>query len=189
MQNIVLFGAPGAGKGTQAEKMVEFFGFAHVSTGDLLRAEIAKGTVLGKEIQATIEKGEFVSDAMVAEMIDSFVNEHQWEKGIIFDGYPRTVKQAETLDVIMARYHLQIDCMLALEVEENELIKRICERAKTSGRADDSDEHIIRRRIEVYHEKTAPVAAFYATQKKYCEVRGMGTIESIFESIKQVLNK
>lgn len=189
MQNIVLFGAPGAGKGTQAEKMVDFFGFAHVSTGDLLRAEIAKGTTLGKEIQVIIGKGEFVSDAMVAEMIEAFVKEHVSAKGIIFDGYPRTVKQAETLDSIMKRHGLQIDCMLALEVEEEELIKRISERAKTSGRADDSDEAIIRRRIEVYHEKTAPVAAYYTEQKKYCEVQGMGTIESIFENIKQVLNK
>lgn len=189
MQNIVLFGAPGAGKGTQAQKLVDFFGFAHVSTGDLLRAEIAKGSSLGKEIQAIIEKGEFVSDAMVASMIDHFVKANAGAKGIIFDGYPRTVEQAKTLDAIMKENGLQIDCMLALEVEEEELVKRISERAKTSGRADDADEKVIRKRIDVYHEKTAPVAAHYAQQQKYREVQGMGTIDSIFETIKQVLNK
>lgn len=189
MQNIVLFGAPGAGKGTQAERLVSFFSYAHVSTGDLLRSEIAKGSELGKQIDQTIGRGEFVSDEMVAAMVEQFVESHLDAQGIIFDGYPRTVKQAQTLKAMMEKYGLEITCMLALEVDEEELVKRICDRAKTSGRADDAEEAVIRRRIEVYHEKTAPVAAYYQAKNKYCGVNGMGSVDAIFERIKQELIK
>lgn len=180
MLNIVLFGPPGAGKGTQAAKLIERYSLVHLSTGDILRAEIASGSELGKKADAIISKGNLVSDDIVIEMISNIIDKNPDAKGFIFDGFPRTTVQAEVLDKLLAERNTSIALMLALEVDKQELINRIMFRGKSSGRADDQDVRIVENRIKVYNKKTAPVVDYYSAQKKFRSIHGMGTIDEIF---------
>ena len=188
MLNIVLFGAPGCGKGTQASLLKEKYGIDHVSTGEVIRDQIARGTQLGKEMESYTSQGKLAPDQIVIDMIDHYVTEHQHAKGNIFDGFPRTIHQAEKLDRLLTARGLKIDKMIYLDVPEEELVKRILLRSKESGRADDASEEVIRKRIEVYREQTAVVAKFYAAQGKYAEVNGLGQIDEVFGRICQIID-
>ena len=187
MLNIVLFGPPGAGKGTQAEYLINSFGLIHLSTGDLLRSEIAAGTKLGLEAKAFMDKGELVPDAVVIGMIKSRLEANKEAKGFIFDGFPRTVDQARALDELLNANSTPISGMLSLEVEKQELTDRLLSRGKISGRADDQNQSIIENRINVYNEKTSPLIEYYEKQGKHFGINGMGTIEEIAERLKAVV--
>ena len=189
MLNLVLFGPPGAGKGTQAEFLIKSFGLDHLSTGDLLRSEFAAGTKLGLEAKSYMEKGELVPDSVVIGMIKSKLENNTETKGFIFDGFPRTVDQAKALDVLMNENGTPISAMLSLEVEKQELINRLLNRGKDSGRADDQDQSIIENRINVYNEKTMPLIEYYKPQGKHFGVAGMGSIEDIAGRLKGVVGK
>lgn len=179
MLNIVLFGPPGAGKGTQAAFLIEKFGLIHLSTGDLLRGEIAAGTELGLKAKALMDDGKLVPDEVVIGMIGSKLEANPHAAGFIFDGFPRTVAQAEALDTLLAQKNTAITRMLALEVPEEELIQRLLLRGKESGRADDQNVEVIRKRITEYEQKTMPVANFYDNQGKYRGINGVGSIADI----------
>jgi adenylate kinase len=179
MLNVVLFGPPGAGKGTQSEVLLKRYGLVHLSTGDIFRYNIKNATELGQQAKAFMDKGELVPDSLTISMLESEVVKHPNPKGFIFDGFPRTSAQAEALDKFLASRNASITCMLALEVDEEELIKRLLNRATTSGRADDADESIVRNRIAVYNRETAPVAGYYQSCGKYRGVKGVGTVEEI----------
>jgi adenylate kinase len=183
MLNIVLFGPPGAGKGTQSEKLIEKFQLIHLSTGDLLRSEIAQQTELGMQAKLLMDKGELVPDAVVIGMIRSKLEQNQEANGFIFDGFPRTSAQAEALDNLLSEKNTSINCMLALEVDNEELTKRLLLRGKDSGRADDQNEEIIRNRIKEYNNKTAPLKDFYSAQNKFHAVNGIGSIDEIFNAL------
>ena len=189
MLNIVLFGPPGAGKGTQAEFLIETFGLHHLSTGDLLRSEIAAGTKLGLEAKSYMEKGELVPDDVVIGMIKSKLEKNKDIKGFIFDGFPRTVEQAKVLDALLNENKTPISGMLNLEVETQELIDRLLHRGKTSGRPDDQDRSVIENRISVYNEKTLPLIQHYKQQNKHFGINGMGKITEITERLKEVVEK
>ena len=179
MLNVVLFGPPGAGKGTQSEVLLKRYGLVHLSTGDIFRFNIKNATELGLQAKAFMDKGELVPDSLTISMLESEVVKHQDANGFIFDGFPRTSAQAEALDVFLNSRSSAITCMLALEVDEEELIKRLLNRATTSGRADDADESIVRNRIAVYNRETAPVAGYYQACGKYRGIKGVGTVEEI----------
>ena len=183
MLNIVLFGPPGAGKGTQSQKLIAHYNLVHLSTGDLLRAQIAQGTELGLTAKKLMDEGLLVPDAVVIGMIGSALETNPQVGGFIFDGFPRTVAQAESLDHLMAEHNTHIGCMIALEVQEEELVTRLLERGKTSNRPDDQDETKIRRRVTVYNTETAQVAGYYAAQKKFHSLNGIGPIDGIFSQI------
>lgn len=183
MLNIVLFGPPGAGKGTQSEKLIERYGLVHLATGDLLRSEIDKGSELGLKAKSLMDKGELVPDEVVIGMIRSRIEENPNAKGFIFDGFPRTKEQARALDELLDEKGTHISMMLALEVGEEELLQRLLKRGEESGRSDDRDEKTIRNRIREYEEKTAPLKDYYQQQDKFCSVEGVGSIEEIFERI------
>lgn len=183
MLNIVLFGPPGAGKGTQSQKLIEKYGLVHLSTGDLLRSEIAAGTALGLEAKKLMDQGMLVPDAVVIGMIDSKLNANKGAAGFIFDGFPRTIAQAEALDALLAGHGEHIGCMLSLKVTEAELTRRLLLRGQDSGRPDDQDETIIRKRIQEYESKTAQVAGYYQAQGKLREIEGIGEINSIFSAL------
>jgi len=189
MINIVLFGPPGAGKGTQSAYLVNEYGLIHLSTGDLLRAEIAAGTSLGLEAKSLMDQGLLVPDAVVIGMIGNKLEQNPQAKGFIFDGFPRTVAQAEALDVLLNGKNTGISAMLALVVPEEELVKRLLHRGKDSGRSDDQDETIIRKRINEYNAKTAPLADFYQNQGKYSPIAGVGAIEEITQSLKAEIDR
>ena len=189
MLNLVLFGPPGAGKGTQSVKIVERFQLIHLSTGDLLRSEIAAGTALGIEAKQLMDKGNLVPDEVVIGMIRSKLTSNPQAKGFIFDGFPRTIAQAEALDNLLKELHTSINCMLALEVNDEELIKRLLNRGKDSGRSDDQDESIIANRIKEYNNKTAPLASYYSAQGKYTGVNGIGSLETIFNDLCSSIEK
>ncbi len=189
MLNLVLFGPPGAGKGTQSVKIVERFQLIHLSTGDLLRSEIAAGTALGIEAKQLMDKGNLVPDDVVIGMIRSKLTSNPQAKGFIFDGFPRTIAQAEALDNLLKELHTSINCMLALEVNDEELIKRLLNRGKDSGRSDDQDESIIANRIKEYNNKTAPLASYYSAQGKYTGVNGIGSLETIFNDLCSSIEK
>ena len=179
MLNLVLFGPPGAGKGTQAARLVEKYHLVHLSTGDIFRSNIKKGTDLGQLAKSYIDQGALVPDEVTIGMLEAEVNSNANAKGFIFDGFPRTTAQAEALDAFLSSKDTQVSSMLALEVDENELIKRLLERGKSSGRADDQDAGIIKNRIRVYETETAVLKTYYANQNKFFGINGVGSIESI----------
>lgn len=187
MRNIVLFGPPGAGKGTQSVLLVDHFGFVHLSTGDIFRANIKGGTELGKLAKSFLDSGQLVPDDVTIQILQDTANGHPEAKGFIFDGFPRTKAQAEALDRFLESKGQSITAMLALEVEEEELRQRLSKRAETSGRVDDADPLVIQKRIDVYNAETAPVAEHYKGQNKYQGIAGMGTIEDIFGRLSSAL--
>lgn len=189
MLNIVLFGPPGAGKGTQACKLLEKYQLIHLSTGDILRSEIAAETPLGVEAKKNMDKGELVPDEVVIGMIESKIDDNKEANGFIFDGFPRTTAQAEALDVMLNKKNTPITCMLALDVDDQELIKRLLLRGKDSGRADDQDQSIIENRIAVYNKNTAPVIGYYDAQGKYTAIDGVGSIDEIFSRLCAEIDK
>ena len=189
MLNIVLFGPPGAGKGTQSEKIIEKYGLLHLSTGDILRSQVAAQTQLGIMAKEYMDKGLLVPDEVMIGMIDLKVKENKSAKGFIFDGFPRTVAQAKSLDKILTANGIQINGMIALEVEEEELTKRILLRGQTSGRADDQNETLVKQRVKEYNSKTAPVAEYYNGQNKYARINGIGTIDEIFDNIGREIDR
>ncbi len=187
MLNLVLFGPPGAGKGTQAVLLAQRFNLVHLSTGDLLRQEITSKTELGRLAGQLIEKGELVPDDLVISMIESRMKKPRTTVGFIFDGFPRTVNQAHALDKLLKKHHSKVSVMLCLTVEKEELINRLLKRGQTSGRCDDLETSTIEHRIEVYNEKTAPIINYYESQGKYYPIKGVGTIEEISEDLKRTV--
>ncbi len=183
MFNIILFGPPGSGKGTQSDKIVDKYGLVHLSTGNLLRQEIADRTPLGLEAKRFMDKGQLVPDEVVIGMIDSCLEKHANAKGFLFDGFPRTAAQAEALDKLLSLKKTSICKVLALEVSEDELIKRILKRGETSGRSDDTNEAIIRNRYSVYKKDTEPVANHYWAEDKLVIVKGEGSVDEIFNAL------
>lgn len=183
MLNIVLFGPPGAGKGTQSQNLINKYGLVHLSTGDLLRSEISNSTELGLRAKSIMDRGELVSDEIVIGMIENKVDACTDANGFIFDGFPRTKAQAEALDDLLQKKGTAISCMIALEVNDEELTKRLLERGKLSGRADDQNEIIIRNRINEYNNKTLPLKEYYSEQGKFHSINGIGSISGIFEEI------
>ena len=183
MFNLILFGPPGSGKGTQSEKLIAKYGLKHLSTGDLLRSEITAQTPLGIEAKNFMDKGQLVPDEVVIGMISSALDNNPEAKGFLFDGFPRTEAQAEALDKLLKLKKTAIHLMLALDVSEAELIKRLLGRGKTSGRSDDSNEEVIKARIAEYHKKTTPVADYYLRFDKVKHVKGEGTVDEIFAAI------
>ncbi|PWV53789.1 adenylate kinase [Chitinophaga sp. S165] len=183
MVNIILFGPPGSGKGTQSANLINKFGLIHLSTGDLLRSEIEAKTPLGLEAKKVMDQGILVPDEVVIGMISSKLDANPDARGFIFDGFPRTTAQAEALDKLLALKKTAISNVLALEVPEDELITRLLHRGTTSGRTDDANEDVIRARIVEYHNKTAPVADHYAKYGKFKKIKGEGSVEEIFERL------
>ena len=188
MLNIVLFGPPGAGKGTQAFKLVEKYGLIHLSTGDLLRAEIAARTELGIQAAERMDKGELVPDSIVIGMIRSKLRAEAGARGFIFDGFPRTVTQAQELDLLLTEFGTSITVMLSLEVDKEELINRLMKRGQVSGRSDDQDLSVVENRIHVYNTKTAPIIDYYKAQSKHIAIEGAGEIDHIFEALSVVID-
>tara|TARA_Y100000782_G_scaffold31337_1_gene34689 strand:- start:22760 stop:23326 length:567 start_codon:yes stop_codon:yes gene_type:complete len=183
MLNLVLFGPPGAGKGTQSERLLEKYNLVHLSTGDIFRANIKNETELGKKAKSYIDKGELVPDEVTISMLESEVDKHIDPKGFIFDGFPRTTAQAEALDKFLESKETAITLMLALEVHDEELKTRLLERGKVSGRSDDQDPEIIENRIKEYNAKTAPLKEYYMAQDKFKAIDGIGSIDEISERL------
>ena len=189
MFNLILFGPPGSGKGTQSEKLVEKYGLIHLSTGNLLREEITNRTPLGLEAKNFMDKGQLVPDEVVIAMIDSSLEHHKQAVGFLFDGFPRTPAQAQALDKLLALKKTEIALVLALEVSEEELVKRLLNRGKTSGRSDDTNEAVIHQRFNVYNNETAPIAEHYKKLKRFQSIKGEGGVEEIFNSLYQAIDK
>ena len=183
MFNLILFGPPGSGKGTQSENLIAKYGLKHLSTGDLLRSEISRHTALGQEAKNFMDKGQLVPDEVVVGMISSALDENPQARGFLFDGFPRTSNQAEALDKLLELRKSPIAVMLALDVSEEELVKRLVKRGETSGRSDDNNEQVIRARISEYHNKTAAVADHYQQFGKVVMVKGEGSIDEIFQAL------
>ncbi len=183
MVNIILFGPPGSGKGTQAEKLIDKYKLVHISTGDLLRAEIAANSTLGQEAKSFMDAGKLVPDEVVIGMISKKLDENTTAGGFIFDGFPRTIAQAEALDKLLNAKKYPITRVLSLQVSEPELIKRLLNRGKTSGRSDDQDESTVRNRLDEYRKKTFPVADYYDKQHKLSNIAGEGSIDEIFSRL------
>jgi adenylate kinase len=188
MLNLVLFGPPGAGKGTQSQNLIEKYGVIHLSTGDLLRNEITQGTELGLEAKKLMDNGLLVPDEVVIGMISNKLDANKSAKGFIFDGFPRTVAQAEALDNLLDSKKSAISGMIALDVNDEELEHRLLLRGKSSGRPDDANPEVIRKRIHEYNSKTAPVAEFYKQQNKFQKINGIGTVEEIFGAIVDIIS-
>lgn len=182
MLNIVIFGAPGSGKGTQSERIVERFGLNHISTGDVLRAEIKSGTELGKLAASYIDDGQLIPDELMIDILADVLDGFQDSKGVIFDGFPRTIKQAEELKKMLAGRGQEVTLMLDLNVPEEELVKRLVNRGKSSGRADDNEE-TIRKRLDVYYSQTCPLIDWYKAEGKYCHIDGHGHQDEITGTI------
>ena len=188
MLNIVIFGAPGSGKGTQSERIVEKYGINHISTGDVLRAEIKNGTELGKTAKGYIDQGQLIPDELMIDILASVFDSFKDSKGVIFDGFPRTIAQAEALKKMLAERGQDVSVMVDLEVPEDELMVRLIKRGKDSGRADDNEE-TMKRRLHVYHSQTAPLIDWYKNEKKYQHINGLGTMEGIFAEICEAIDK
>jgi len=189
MINLILFGPPGSGKGTQAAKLVEQYELLHISTGDLFRYEMGNDTPLGKKAKEFIKKGELVPDEITIGMLTNKVISNPDVKGYIFDGFPRNIKQALALDKLLAEMNTQVSGLISLQVDDEEIVSRILKRGQTSGRADDNDESIIRNRIEIYKGETRPVFNYYAPQEKAHEIEGVGSIEEIFARLCDQIEK
>lgn len=187
MNYYILFGPPGAGKGTQAALMVDKYNLRHVSTGDLLRKEIAAKTELGKLAKSLIEAGNLVDDSIVEKMIENEIDSHSEVKGFIFDGFPRTTKQAEYLDSMLAKRGHKIEKVISFIIDDKKVFERIRHRAEIEGRKDDAESSTIQNRIETYHSKTEPLIGYYKNCGKYCEINGDGTIEDIFNRVTKLL--
>ena len=189
MLNIVIFGAPGSGKGTQSDKLIEHYKLFHISTGDVLRDNIKRGTELGKTAKGYIDQGQLVPDELIIDILAQVLDENKDKaaEGVIFDGFPRTIPQAEALEQLLADRGSKIDAVVGLEVPEDELIKRILLRGQMSGRSDDNEE-TARKRLDTYHNQTSPLKAFYEEQGKYIAINGLGTIDGIFGLIKESLD-
>ena len=189
MLNIVIFGAPGSGKGTQSDKLIEHYNLFHISTGDVLRDNIKRGTELGKIAKGFIDQGQLVPDELIIDILAQVLDENKdnASEGVIFDGFPRTIPQAEALEGLLADRGTQIDAVVGLEVPEEELIKRILLRGQMSGRSDDNEE-TARKRLDTYHNQTSPLKAYYQEQGKYRAINGLGTIDGIFDLIKEELD-
>ena len=188
MLNIVIFGAPGSGKGTQSERIVEKYGINHISTGDVLRAEIKNGTELGKTAKGYIDQGQLIPDELMIDILASVFDSFRDSKGVIFDGFPRTIAQAEALKKMLAERGQDVSVMVDLDVPEEELMVRLIKRGKDSGRADDNEE-TIKKRLHVYHSQTAPLIDWYKNEKKYQHINGLGTMEGIFAEICEAVDK
>lgn len=187
MKNIVIFGAPGSGKGTQSDKIIAEFGVEHISTGDVLRGEIKAGTELGKTASAYINEGKLVPDALIVDMLAATLDAKGSDiNGVIFDGFPRTIAQAEALDVMLKERGQQVNIVVGLEVNDEELIKRIVARGKTSGRADDNEE-TAKKRLDTYYSQTLPLKDFYVNQGKYAKIHGVGSIDDIYAEISKAI--
>ncbi|MEI6086226.1 MAG: adenylate kinase [Bacteroidota bacterium] len=189
MFNIILFGPPGSGKGTQSEKLIESYGLIHLSTGDILRREITAATALGLEAKSLMDKGILVPDEVVVGMISSALDSNPQAKGFLFDGFPRTEAQSVALDKLLAEKNTEIGVVLALEVSREELVKRLLQRGLTSGRSDDTNETIISNRIVEYQTKTTVVANYYSKFDKVVHVKGEGTVDDIFSSLCSEIDK
>lgn len=187
MFNLILFGPPGAGKGTQAVKIAEKYGWKHVSTGDILRAEVSQGTPLGLKVKAVMEAGHLVSDELLIEIMESVFVRNSSVTGFVLDGFPRTLKQAEELDGMLKKLGHTVSMVIALEVNEEELVKRLLNRAREQGRKDDTEE-VIKNRLEQYHHHTKPLIDYYQEKGLYTEVFGVGTIEEIFAQLCGVIS-
>jgi len=188
MINLILFGPPGSGKGTQAEMLVEKYNLLHISTGDLFRYEIGNKTPLGVEAKSYMDKGELVPDSVTIRMLENKVNANSEVGGFIFDGFPRTIKQSEALDAFLKEKGTSVTGLLSLKVDDDELVSRLLERGKTSGRKDDSNEEIIRNRIAVYNNETAPVYNYYNEQGLSAYINGVGTKDEIFASLSEAID-
>lgn len=189
MVNIVLFGKPGAGKGTQAEFLKEKYNLTHISTGDVFRYNLKNGTELGKQAQFFIDKGELVPDALTIKMLQDEVEKNPDTKGFLFDGFPRTVAQADALDEFLKTKGWEVTATVALEADDEVLVQRLLERGKTSGRADDQDENLIRNRYQEYNEKTAPLIEYYKGQGKFFAVNGIGEISEVTQRLSLIIDK
>jgi adenylate kinase len=188
MINIVLFGKPGAGKGTQAEFLKEKYKLTHISTGDVFRFNLKNDTELGKQARVFMDAGDLVPDELTTKMLIDEVKKHPETNGILFDGYPRTISQAEALDAFLPTIGSNVAATIALEADDEVLIKRLLERGKTSGRPDDQDEDKIRNRYQEYNEKTAPLMDYYKNQDKFYAVNGIGNIDEITERLSKVID-
>lgn len=188
MINIILFGKPGAGKGTQAEFLKAKYGLTHISTGDIFRYNIKNGTALGKEAQRYLDNGDLVPDSLTIEMLRDEIAKNSKSGGFLFDGFPRTIAQADALDDFLKTKNWTISATIALEADDNILVKRLLERGKISGRSDDQDEEKIKNRYQEYNEKTAPLISYYQNQKKFHGVNGTGKIEDITERLSNIIN-
>lgn len=189
MVNFLIFGPPGSGKGTQSVRLAEKFNLIHLSTGDMLRAEITAGTELGKKMSLIMSKGELVPDEVVIEMIAYKIDNSKGSAGFLFDGFPRTVAQTVSLEKMLNERDMKIDQMLVLDVDHDELVKRLIARAELSGRPDDKDPSVIENRIEVYREKTEPIINYCNEKGIYQPVNGMGTIDDIFKRLSDYMKK
>ena len=189
MFNLVLFGPPGSGKGTQSEKLIAQYGLKHLSTGDLLRSEIANQTPLGLEAKKLMDTGQLVPDEVVIGMISSSLDANPQAKGFLFDGFPRTKAQSQALDSLLQQRGEEINVVLALEVTEEELVKRLLNRGLTSGRSDDTNEEVIRARIGEYNKKTSAVADYYRNFDKVVSIKGVGSVEEIFGALSEEIDK
>jgi adenylate kinase len=188
MINLVLFGKPGAGKGTQAAFLKIKYNLVHISTGDLFRNNITKKTILGNIVKSHMDKGNLVPDQVTIDMLEAEVDKNPQAQGFIFDGFPRTESQAKSLDVFLTRKNMKINFMLALEADDDELVKRLLERGKSSGRTDDQDQVKIRNRFQEYNKKTSPLKAYYKNQNKFYSVNGIGTIDQITERLTKLID-
>jgi len=188
MYNLILFGPPGAGKGTQAVKIAARYNWIHISTGDILRAEVSQGTPLGLQVKAVMEAGHLVSDELLIEIMKSVFLKHEDAPGFVFDGFPRTLNQAHELDKMLCRLNHSVKQVISLEVNEDELVKRLLNRAMEQGRLDDTEE-VIKNRLVQYHKHTKPLQQYYQDKGIYTEVYGVGGIDDIFESLCKAIKK